>query len=165
MKSRIVMFIIAFAIWCMLTWIPNWQSLLVGALAALIVAILTGDLFEGGLHKLKHPYRYWYVFAIYLPRFLWECLVANIDVAYRVLHPNLPINPGIVKVKTKLKSDVGLTFLANTITLTPGTMTVDVDKEKGLLYIHWINVKGKDVEAATKQIVEKFEHTLIKIFE
>lgn len=165
MKSRIVMFIIAFAIWCMLTWIPNWQSLLVGALAALIVAILTGDLFEGGLHKLKHPYRYWYFFAIYLPRFLWECLVANIDVAYRVLHPNLPINPGIVKVKTKLKSDVGLTFLANTITLTPGTMTVDVDKEKGLLYIHWINVKGKDVEAATKQIVEKFEHTLIKIFE
>lgn len=91
--------------------------------------------------------------------------MANIDVAYRVLHPNLPINPGIVKVKTKLKSDVGLTFLANTITLTPGTMTVDVDKEKGLLYIHWINVKGKDVEAATKQIVEKFEHTLIKIFE
>ena len=165
MKSRIVMFVIAFAIWCMLTWVPGWQQLIVGFLAALIVAILTGDLFIGKIGKLKHPYRYWYFFAVYLPTFLWECFKANIDVAYRVLHPVLPINPGIVKVKTKLKSDVGLTFLANSITLTPGTMTVDVDADKGVLYIHWIDVKETDVEKATKEIVEKFEHTLIKIFE
>ncbi len=91
--------------------------------------------------------------------------MANIDVAYRVLHPNLPIKPGIVKVKTNLKTDTALTFLANSITLTPGTMSVDIDKDNGFLYIHWINVKDKDVEAATKMIVEKFEKILAKIFE
>lgn len=165
MKSRIVMFILAFAIWCMLVWIPDWQHLVVGFFVAVIVALLTGDFFIGSIHKLKHPYRYWYFFVFYLPKFLWECLKANLDVAYRVVNPVLPINPGIVKVKTKLKSDAGLTFLANSITLTPGTMTVDVDSDNGILYIHWINVKEKDVEKATKEIVEKFEHILIKIFE
>jgi multicomponent Na+:H+ antiporter subunit E len=90
---------------------------------------------------------------------------ANFDVAYRVVHPKLPIKPGIVKVKTKLKSDTGLTFLANSITLTPGTMSVDIDKENGYLYIHWINVKSTDIEKATEIIVSRFEKILEKIFE
>lgn len=97
--------------------------------------------------------------------FLWECLKANIDVARRVLNPNLPINPGIVKVKTSLKSDTGLTFLANSITLTPGTLCVDIDSEKGILYIHWIDVKTQDIDKATQIIVTKFENILKKIFE
>jgi len=81
------------------------------------------------------------------------------------LHPRLPINPGIVKVKTKLTTDTALTFLANSITLTPGTMSVDIDKDNGILYIHWIDVKTKDVESATKIIVERFEKILKKIFD
>ena len=97
--------------------------------------------------------------------FAWECFKANIDVAYRVIHPDMPINPGIVKVKTSLKSETGLTFLANSITLTPGTLTVDIDKENGSLYVHWIDVKNKDVKGATEKIVKKFEKILTEIFE
>jgi multicomponent Na+:H+ antiporter subunit E len=104
-------------------------------------------------------------FCYYVPVFLWECLKANIDVAMRVLNPKLPINPGIVKVKTTLKSDTGLTFLANSITLTPGTFCVDIDAESGVLYIHWIDVKTQDVEKATQAIVLKFENILKKVFE
>jgi len=88
-----------------------------------------------------------------------------VDVAYRVINPRLPINPGIVKVKTNLKTETGLTFLANSITLTPGTLTVDIDRDAGVLYVHWIDVKAKDVEAATKIVVERFEKILRKIFE
>ncbi len=97
--------------------------------------------------------------------FLWECLKANIDVAYRVGHPDIPIHPGIVKVKTGLKSETGLTFLANSITLTPGTLSVDVDKEGGYLYVHWIEVRDKDIEKATGIIAERFERILRRIFE
>jgi multicomponent Na+:H+ antiporter subunit E len=97
--------------------------------------------------------------------FLWECFKANLDVAYRVLHPRLPIHPGIVKVRTKLTTDTALTFLANSITLTPGTMSVDIDKDNGILYIHWIDVKTKDVESATRIIVDRFEKVLKKIFD
>ena len=158
MKSRVVLFALGYLVWCLLNWVPDWQHLLVGVFVALFVAWMTGDLFMTRPHLLKHPYRYWYFVAHYLPRFLWECVKANIDVAYRVVHPSLPINPGIVKVKTGLKSDTGLTFLANSITLTPGTMSVDVDREKGFLYIHWIDVKDKDVEAATKIMLHVHHH-------
>lgn len=165
MRNRIILFVLAFLIWCLLTWVPDWQHLVVGVFVALFTAIMTGDLFMTEPQKLKHPHRYYYFLVHYLPKFLWECLKANLDVAYRVLHPALPINPGIVKVKTKLKSDTALTLLANSITLTPGTMTVDIDKDKGVLYIHCIDVQEKDVKKATEAIVEKFEHTLAKIFE
>jgi len=97
--------------------------------------------------------------------FVWECLKANIDVTYRVIHPDIPINPGIVKVKTSLKSDTGLTFLANSITLTPGTLSVDIDKDEGALYIHWIDVRYQDIKGATEEIVKRFEKILTEIFE
>ncbi len=165
MNSRVILFFIALGAWCLLSWVPDWQHLLVGVFVAAFVAFVTGDLFIRRPHVLQHPLRYWYFFAYYLPVFLWECIKANIDVAYRVLHPKLPINPGIVKVKTHLKTDTALTFLANSITLTPGTMTVDIDRDNGILYIHWINVRAKDIEGATADIVRRFESILEKIFE
>ena len=165
MKSRIILFITCLFAWIMLTWPPSIQQIIVGVFAAVLVAFLTGDLFITRPYVLRNPKRYLYFIGVYIPLFLWEVLKANIDVAYRVLNPLLPINPGIVKVKTKLKSDTGITFLANSITLTPGTMSVDVDKDKGFLYIHWIDVKAKDVEDATRIIVNRFEKVLEKIFE
>ncbi|MFH0877667.1 MAG: Na+/H+ antiporter subunit E, partial [Candidatus Omnitrophota bacterium] len=116
MKKRIILFLTALVTWSLLTWPPDSQHLTIGILAAIFVSWLTGDLFIQRPYLLKHPHRYWYFFVYYIPVFLWEMLKANIDVAYRVLHPKLLINPGIVKVKTKLRSDTALTFLANSIT-------------------------------------------------
>ena len=76
----------------------------------------------------------------------------------------MPIKPGIVKIKTNLKTESGITALANSITLTPGTLTVDLTDD-GYLYIHWIYVKAEDVEGATQHIARKFEWFLEKIFE
>ena len=165
MKSRVVLFVLAFFVWCFLSWVPDWQHIVVGIFVAGCVAFITGDFFIQRPGALAHPMRYRYFILHYFPVFLWEVIKANIDVAYRVLHPKLPINPGIVKVKTTLKSDTALTFLANSITLTPGTLTVDIDRDKGVLYIHWIDVKAKDVEAATKIIVERFERILKNVFD
>jgi multicomponent Na+:H+ antiporter subunit E len=128
------------------------------------VTFLSGDLFSRRPQHFGNLSRYLW-FCYYLPVFLWECLKANIDVARRVLNPKLPINPGIVKVKTSLKSDTALTFLANSITLTPGTFCVDINQEEGVLYIHWIDVKSQDYEKATQMIVTKFENILRHIFE
>lgn len=164
MKNRPVLFIFGLVVWMGLNWPPDWHDLLFGVLAAGFVAYMMGDMFVGKLHPFKHPVRYVWL-ARYTVVFIWECIKANIDVAYRVIHPRVPIKPGIVKVRTSLKSDAALTFLANSITLTPGTMTVDVDKKNGFLYIHWINVQDKDVEAATRLIVKKFEDIIKRIFE
>jgi len=164
MKSRTILFFLAVLVWLGLTWPPDWQHLSIGVLVAIFVAFMTGDMFTKRPHLFREPKRYLWFFY-YLPIFLWECIKANFDVAYRVGHPDLPIKPGIVKVKTSLKSDTGLTFLANSITLTPGTLSVDVDQEEGVLYVHWINVKDKDVEKATEMIVGRFERILKRIFE
>lgn len=163
-KSQIVLFFLAFLIWSFLSWPPDLQHIIVGVFISGFVSFMTGDLFVKRPHLFKHINRYlWFLY--YVPLFIWECLKANIDVAYRVTHPKLPINPGIVKVKTTLKSDTGLTFLANSITLTPGTMSVDIDPQEGFLYIHWIDVKDKDIQKATEIIVKRFEVILKRIFE
>jgi len=164
MKSKIVLFIIGFIVWMLLTWPADLQHVLVGILVSGLVAGLTGGMFTRRPHHFSQIPRYLW-FLGYFPLFLWECFKANIDVALRVINPNLPIHPGIVKVKTKLKSDTALTFLANSITLTPGTFCVDINPKEGTLYIHWIDVKSKDMEKATQLIVDRFEKVLRKIFE
>lgn len=164
MSSRLILFILGFLVWSLLVWPLDFQHAMVGIFVAGFVTFITGDLFVRRPHQFGHIKRYFW-FCYYVPLFLWECLKANIDVMLRVLSPRLPINPGIVKVKTILKSDTALTFLANSITLTPGTFCIDIDREKGILYIHWIDVKTKDVDKATQAIVTKFEAILKRIFE
>ena len=164
MKSKTILFILALIVWLLLNWVPDWQHLVIGIFVALLVAHLQGDLFIKRAGHLTDIRRYgWFLY--YIPIFLWECIKANVDVACRVGHPDLPIRPGIVKIKTRLKSDTGLTFLANSITLTPGTMCVDIDREGGYLYIHWIDVKDTDIDKATNIIAGKFEAILERIFE
>ena len=163
-KSQIILFILALLIWLLLTWPPDYPHLIVGILVCGFVSFMTGDMFVKRPHVFKSLKRYlWFLY--YIPLFIWECIKANLDVAYRVCHPDLPINPGIVKVKTNLKSDTALTFLANSITLTPGTMSVDIDREGGFLYIHWIDVKDTDIQKATEIIVKTFEDVLRRIFD
>lgn len=100
----------------------------------------------------------------YIPLFTYYCLLANFDVAYRVLHPALPIEPGIVKVKTTLTNTTAKVALANSITLTPSTLSVEMTDD-GYLYVHWIKVRTTDVEEATEMIIRKFEKVLKEIFE
>jgi len=77
MKSKIIMFFVAFIVWCLLDWVPDWQHLIVGGFVSAFVTFMIGDLFITRPHVLKHPLRYWYFFAYYLPIFLWECFKWN----------------------------------------------------------------------------------------
>ncbi len=94
--------------------------------------------------------------------FIIELVKSNMDVAWRVLSPSLPINPGIVEVRTKLTSPLGRLILSSSITLTPGTLTVEMTGDR--LFIHWIDVKAGDMEGATQAIVAKFERYLEVIY-
>ena len=161
--------IFSFILWFLLVWpfdpvtkALDVQSTVIGVVVALFVGLLFGERLPGTGVGTFFRRAGWLV--AYIPVFTWALIVANFDVAYRVIHPAMPIRPGIVKVKTNLKSREGRTMLANSITLTPGTMTVDLTDD-GYLYIHWINVKHEDVEGATRDIVERFERMIGRIFE
>ena len=166
--KRLIYFVMVFIVWMLLTWpfadgTIDLQVTVAGLIASFLVAVLFREILPNEHHVLVSPVRaFWLV--VYLPVFFYYMIKANLDVVYRALHPKMPIKPGIVKIKTNLKTDSGITALANSITLTPGTLTVDLTDD-GFLYIHWINVKSEDTEEATKHIAEKFEWFLKKIFE
>ena len=88
----------------------------------------------------------------------------GLDVSYRVLHPRMPIRPGIVKIKSVLITDTGRSVLANSITLTPGTLTIDVTDD-GIFYIHWLNVLSTDEEEAAAHVLRRFEWFIQRVFE
>lgn len=163
---RVRLFAAALVVWLLLVWpvAPSggvdWQSVAAGVLVAAAIAALVRVPVDPG-PGMRPAGALWMV--VYLPVFFWYCLLANLDVVYRVVHPALPIRPGIVKVRTQLSSPAGVTALANSITLTPGTLTVDVGSD-GEMFVHWINVTSTDVEGATAAIVGRFERFLRRIF-
>jgi len=160
---RLIYFVLAFIIWMLLTWQINAQVIIAGLITSAIVALLFHEILPKEYHVFISPVRAFWA-LLYLPVFFYYVMIANFDVVYRALHPKMPIKPGIVKIKTILKTEAGITALANSITLTPGTLTVDLTDD-GFLYIHWINVKSDDIEQATKLIARRFEWFLKKIFE
>ncbi len=161
--KRLAYFVLSFVIWLLLTWTLDIQVVLVGIIASAGVAILFHEILPQEHYVFTSPVRLFWL-LVYLPVFFYYLIKANFDVVYRVIHPDMPINPGIVKIKTDLKTPSGITALANSITLTPGTMTVDLTDD-GILYIHWINVKSTETEEATKFIARRFEWFLKRIFE
>lgn len=158
----IALFILSMIFWLLLTFAITLQNLVAGAVVSFITAVIFGRYFIHGVNKFLQPHRYFWLF-IYFFVFLWACIKANIDVAYRVLNPSMPIRPGIVKVRTSLKSEFARTLLANSITMTPGTITVDIIDD--YLYIHWIYVHSEDPEVYTPMILGQFEKYIKRIME
>lgn len=158
----IIYFIIGFCFWLLLTLSVNLDHLIAGVIIVLLGTIIFGGYFTDKPVKFLQLHRlFWFI--IYIPFFIWYMFKANIDVAYRVLHPERPIKPGIVKIRTTLKTNIAKVFLANSITLTPGTMTCEIDDD--YLYIHWIWVQSSEIEEASKIIARDFEKFLRRIFE
>jgi multicomponent Na+:H+ antiporter subunit E len=81
--------------------------------------------------------------TLYVAVFLKELLTANVDVAYRVLAPGLKIDPDVVVVPLRVQTDAAITTIANSITLTPGTLTMDYDEETNALYVHGITGRNR----------------------
>jgi multicomponent Na+:H+ antiporter subunit E len=158
----VTLFISMFLLWLLFTFNLTLYNIIIGMAAALIVTLLFGQRFLSEWKKFYNPLRYFWG-IVYTVVLIWECIKANFDVAYRVLSPKMPIKPGIVKVRCSLKTDIAKTFLANSITMTPGTITVDVIEDD--FYVHWIFVSSQDPAVYTKKIIGRFENLLKKVFE
>ncbi len=160
LKHSILLFLIMMIFWILFT-STDIQELIIGVITSLIIVSMMNKL-QPVLGDVKLNPKSIIYSIIYIFVFLKELIKSNVDVALRVINPKLPINPGIVKVKTKLKSPLGRAILANSITLTPGTLTVEMKEE--YFYIHWIDVTSENIEGATKSIVSNFEKYLEVIF-
>ncbi len=160
-KNFIYLFVILMVIWMALTLSLNKQELLLGVTLIFILSIALYRSYQ----KIGLPgvtIKKVFFLCIYIIILFKEIVLANLDVAYRVIHPKMPIKPGIVIIKTELKQDLAKMILANSITLTPGTFTLDIDGDR--LLIHWINVKTDNIDEATEIIGGRFEKYLKVIF-
>ena len=149
---------VSMALWLLLTGSFDQQEIITGAVVSVLVTAVFGarfTIFTGFRFSWLAPLH----ILSYLANFLVALVRANFDLARRVLSPSLPIRPAMVEVRTALTSPLGKMLLANTITLTPGTLTVDVIDDR--LLIHWVYCpEGMNTAQATEQIAARFEKYL-----
>lgn len=125
----------------------SYEEIIAGVMVSAVVGAVSGRFFCSSKNfRMLNPLR-WILLVIYIIPFFIEMARANLDVAMRVITGK--INPGIVRVSPGFKTDLGILLLANSITLTPGTLSVEVDDESGDLFVHVINVSD---ELAGKEI-------------
>jgi multicomponent Na+:H+ antiporter subunit E len=98
----------------------------------------------------------------FIGTFVWELIKSNFRVAYSVFQP-AGIEPGLVAVPLDLKTDLGIMVLANLITLTPGTLSIDVSDDNRVLYVH--TMYADTPEAVRREIKEVFEARVREVFE
>lgn len=154
----VLVFLLGWFAWMMLAGRLSIEELVCGAAVSLLVTVLSGHHLAvlSGLRlepmALVHLFRFLLVF-------LRSLILANIDMARRVLSPSLPIHPAVVEVETGLQSTLGRLLLTNAITLTPGTLSIDVTGNR--ILVHWVDCpRGFDMQAKTDAIVCAFERHL-----
>jgi multicomponent Na+:H+ antiporter subunit E len=137
------------------------ESILTGALISAVLAVIFARSFPAWADirfspgRLLHFMRYTCVFTAELVR-------ANLNMLRYVYALRIDINPGIVEVKTRLKSPVGRLALANSIALTPGSLVIDLEGDT--VTVHWLDVQTTDPDEATRIIVGSFEPDLERTF-
>lgn len=155
----IATFISLWILWILFTGSLNGYELVVGGICSAFVAGISYELFSRNPGDMINPKKWAHLIA-YFPAYVWAEIKAHLNVTYRILHPNLPLEPAIVKLPSTLESDVGITSLANSITMTPGTLSVDINEDKSELFVHWISTESLDEEDVHDEIGEPFERFL-----
>lgn len=135
-------FVLMMITWLVLSNMRDSFHLTLGVISSAIVAWFSSDMLFGAAPVVKKRNVAWYRFPLYIPWLLWEIFKANLWVLYLACHPRMreKIDPRIFHFKSRLKSRMAQVTFANSITLTPGTITVDVDWN-GTFTVHALDEK------------------------
>jgi multicomponent Na+:H+ antiporter subunit E len=150
--------IILYAFWILLSGLFDAFHLTLGVICCMLVAYLFHDLLfanvrAGDMRVIAVR------FITYIPWLIEQIVLANIHVAALVLNPKMPIDPRILTFKTKLETDISSVTLANSITLTPGTITMDI--EDGVFYVHALSKKVAD-DLNTGEMEDRVAHIFME---
>lgn len=143
-----------FVLWVMLSASFNWLHLGLGLVLSFAVAWL-----NSGHSPFVPKFRLWGNVLLYLPWLFFKIVQSSLHVSKLILHPALPIDPRLINVETKLGHHAAVVLLGNSITLTPGTITAEVDRNR--LIVHALDdVSGEDVTSGRieSKIAEVFQN-------
>ena len=161
-RRYFVLFFLALLFWLLLTWSLSTDSLIAGIVVAFITSAFFGKYFYTSIYKLTQFKRFAMVIP-FLAFFTWQCIKANIDVAWRVIHYRIPIRPAIIKLPLEVQTELGRAILSCALSMTPGTIVIDIKED--IMYVHWIYVDEKDPDAYTVSRIRKFEKYIKTIFD
>jgi multicomponent Na+:H+ antiporter subunit E len=148
-------------VWIAATSSPALESIVAGALISAVLAHLLAGKFPAWSDVRFSPQRL-YHFLRYTGVFLVELVRANLNMLRYVYAPRIDISPGIIRIRTRLRTPVGRLALTSSIALTPGSLVVEIDGSD--LFIHWLDVQTTDQDEATRLIAGPFEDHLEKAF-
>jgi len=146
------------AVWLLLVNTFDWGQLLLGLALGVLIPRFT-DAFWPERPRMKRPG----LMLRYLARLLADIVVANFEVARRILGPTAKLRPAFIELEVTLRDEFAVTLLASTISLTPGTVSADLSRDRRTLLIHCLDVP--DPEALCHQIRQRYEEPLREIFE
>lgn len=160
--SFLITAIAMFIFWILLSGEFTFILITSGVVASLITAYLSHDIFVGKA-DLKTETGRVFKFIVYIPWLLWEIILANVEIAYLVLNPKPLVDPQIVRFKNDLKTDLGIVTLAHSITLTPGTVTVEANREEFVIHAIWQKSAEGIIGGEMQRKVKKIEGEVMKI--
>lgn len=131
-------------------------------IAAFVLCYLALWMLSYGLYR-QYFHKLWQIFRLFA-FFNWEFIKANLRLTYTILSVRMALKPAVVSVPLSLQSNQGITLLANLITLTPGTLSLDVSHDRKFLYVHTLYLEGGTPEGFKQNIKEGFEQRVMAIF-
>jgi multicomponent Na+:H+ antiporter subunit E len=165
MKRRLIVYLGLPVIWCLVSGQVTIGSLFLGFIFGVIVVQPFNKLYR--LDEVVTPTGDWFSKIpkklVYFYVLVKEIIKANIMVAKIVLSPKIDINPGIIRVPIRTKTNIGITGIANTITLTPGTLTVDISDDESALFVH--SIDATDPQGIRDSIRDDLEKYVLEAFE
>jgi multicomponent Na+:H+ antiporter subunit E len=158
MNGLVINLLLAFS-WAAMTGDFSFMSLAIGAVLGFFALWLSQPL--TGIDKMYFK-RFWR--SVYLALFfIWELLLSSVKVAWDVIRPVPQNKPALIEVPLRVKSDFEILLLTNLISLTPGTLSVDVTQDRETLIVH--AMFGDDAEELKRDIQEGFERLIMGVFE
>jgi len=160
--SFLITAIAMFIFWILLSGEFTFILITSGVVSSLIVAYISHDLLIGKA-DLKTEVGRVFRFFRYLPWLLWQIILCNVEIAYLVLRPKLKVDPQLVRFKPDLKTDLGIVTLANSITLTPGTVTIEANRGEFVIHAIWPKSAEGIIDGEMQRKVRKIEGDVMGI--
>jgi multicomponent Na+:H+ antiporter subunit E len=154
--------------WVVLTGTTGWENIIVGSLVSALAAFLFYDIFfrVSLIHlPLREYFLRFTLILFFIPVFLYEAFISSLKVVRYAFQLSPTFSPGIIKVKTHLKNVTGVAILANLITLTPGTLTLDFDISERCFLVHCIDVFTEQEAELHRTTLGRFEQWVRRIFQ
>jgi len=155
--TQFVINLIIAAVWMLLQETLSWESFAVGYVIGWLVLFFSVRRFGASLYT-KPVVAFLRLSVV----FVVEVVKSSVRVAYLVLHPRLPVSPGLITVPLDVESDEGITMFAGMISMTPGSLSVDVSDDRKYLYVHAL--EADDPEAAATEFKDVFERRIMEVY-